>query len=458
MRLPRLAARDGARCRRRDPRDRLAGRRGAADGVRDAVPVRGVVDGHHPRQPQPERSPIDWNRPDDVGDPVVAAAAGVVTTAVPNGTHGYGRYVVVDHGNGESTLYAHLQTVNVGVGQTVDQGSLLGLLGDTGNATGPHLHFEERLNGKDRGALLPRREVRLRQRRSSRRTAPTSRSPATSSATASPSWPSSTGPPPPSRSASRRGRSSSSSAWAPTSRSWATGTATAWSTSAYAARPSAPFYLEHARRAPCRVVMGNRSDIPVAGDWDGNGTWDIGVRKASSNVFRLRKPDGKSIPVRLGKAGDIPVTGDWNGDGVTDLGVYDLTKARFTLRIKDANGLVWLTRVVYGTPGRPAGDRRLGRQRAHRPGRVAARRRPSSSSGSPPRRRPRRPSRSRRAYGTARRLGAALEQAQPRRVPAYGVAVGREHERHLVVGPRSATPSPRGRRRGRAAPRGCRPR
>ena len=96
----------------------------------------------------PSAHSIDWNRPDDVGDPVVAAAAGVVTTAVPNGTHGYGRYVVVDHGNGESTLYAHLQTVNVGVGQTVDQGSMLGLLGETGNATGPHLHFEERLNGK----------------------------------------------------------------------------------------------------------------------------------------------------------------------------------------------------------------------------------------------------------------------------------------------------------------------
>ena len=63
---------------------------------------------------RPSHSPspwsIDWNRTDDVGDPVVAAAAGVVTTAVPNGTRGYGRYVVVDHGNGESTLYGHLQT------------------------------------------------------------------------------------------------------------------------------------------------------------------------------------------------------------------------------------------------------------------------------------------------------------------------------------------------------------
>ena len=55
--------------------------------------------------------------------------------------------------------------------------------------------------------------------------------------------------------------------------------------------------------------------------------------------------------MRLGKAGDIPVTGDWNGDGITDLGVYDLTTAKFTLRIQDANGLVWLTRITYGSPG-----------------------------------------------------------------------------------------------------------
>ncbi|MFM9735858.1 M23 family metallopeptidase, partial [Streptomyces niveiscabiei] len=76
-------------------------------------------------------------------------AAGIVTTAVPNGTRGYGRYVVIDHGNGESTLYAHLSTVALGVGQVVDQGALVGTVGETGNATGPHLHFEERSAGKD---------------------------------------------------------------------------------------------------------------------------------------------------------------------------------------------------------------------------------------------------------------------------------------------------------------------
>ena len=54
--------------------------------------------------------------------------------------------------------------------------------------------------------------------------------------------------------------------------------------------------------------MGNRSDIPVAGDWDGNGTWEPGVRKASSNVFRLRKARRQVVPGALGKAGDIPIT------------------------------------------------------------------------------------------------------------------------------------------------------
>src|SRR5690349_6866306 len=92
---------------------------------------------------------VDWNRTDDLGDPVVAAAAGIVTTAVPNGTRSYGRYVVIDHGNGESSLYAHLSSVTVGLGQSVDQGALLGTVGDSGNATGPHLHFEEPVNGKD---------------------------------------------------------------------------------------------------------------------------------------------------------------------------------------------------------------------------------------------------------------------------------------------------------------------
>jgi murein DD-endopeptidase MepM/ murein hydrolase activator NlpD len=59
----------------------------------------------------------------------------------------YGLYVIIDHGNGYSTLYGHLSQINVAAGQTVAQGQVLGLGGRTGYATGNHLHFEVRING-----------------------------------------------------------------------------------------------------------------------------------------------------------------------------------------------------------------------------------------------------------------------------------------------------------------------
>ncbi len=61
--------------------------------------------------------------------------------------YGYGNHVVVDHGNGFTTLYAHLDKISVSAGQGVDRGTQLGLLGTTGRSTGPHLHFEIRLRG-----------------------------------------------------------------------------------------------------------------------------------------------------------------------------------------------------------------------------------------------------------------------------------------------------------------------
>jgi murein DD-endopeptidase MepM/ murein hydrolase activator NlpD len=79
--------------------------------------------------------------------PVGSAAAGVVTFAGGNPCCSYGYYVVVSHGNGFETLYAHLSSISVSVGQNVAQGQLLGYGGRTGYATGPHLHFEVHLNG-----------------------------------------------------------------------------------------------------------------------------------------------------------------------------------------------------------------------------------------------------------------------------------------------------------------------
>jgi murein DD-endopeptidase MepM/ murein hydrolase activator NlpD len=79
--------------------------------------------------------------------PIGAAMAGTVTFAGGNACCSYGLYVVIDHGNGYQTLYAHLSRVAVRVGQRVSQGELIGYGGRTGYATGNHLHFEVHLNG-----------------------------------------------------------------------------------------------------------------------------------------------------------------------------------------------------------------------------------------------------------------------------------------------------------------------
>ena len=95
---------------------------------------------------------VDWNRTDDVYDPVVASGAGVVSRVQDLGGSSYGLFVFLDHGNGETTVYAHLAAEYVTLGQHLDQGELVGLLGTSGNSTGPHLHYEQRLDGRDRQA------------------------------------------------------------------------------------------------------------------------------------------------------------------------------------------------------------------------------------------------------------------------------------------------------------------
>ena len=81
------------------------------------------------------------------GTPVRAALPGVVTTATYN-AGGYGYYVMIDHGNGMVTLYAHCSKLLARVGSTVEVGDIVSLSGSTGRSTGPHLHFEVRVNGQ----------------------------------------------------------------------------------------------------------------------------------------------------------------------------------------------------------------------------------------------------------------------------------------------------------------------
>jgi murein DD-endopeptidase MepM/ murein hydrolase activator NlpD len=86
------------------------------------------------------------------GTPIWAAAAGTIIHAGWLG--GYGNLVVVDHGNGLATAYAHASAILVGVGQAVAQGEVVSLVGSTGNSSGPHLHFEVRVNGSAVDPLL----------------------------------------------------------------------------------------------------------------------------------------------------------------------------------------------------------------------------------------------------------------------------------------------------------------
>ena len=93
-----------------------------------------------------------------MGSPVLAAEAGTVVGVFTGCPHNcgkekccacgsYGNYVWLDHGNGKETIYGHLTSAGVQPGDTVKKGQVIGLVGSTGNSTGPHLHFECRMNG-----------------------------------------------------------------------------------------------------------------------------------------------------------------------------------------------------------------------------------------------------------------------------------------------------------------------
>ncbi len=298
----------------------------------------------------PSINAIDWNRNPDLGAPVVAAASGVVTTAYATPKGGYGRWVVIDHANGESSLYAHLASVVVAVGQRIDQGAMIGTLGDSGNASGSHLHFEER-SGRSvvpawfagsafkNGALTSKNcvDVPLAGNFAGDRVSEVA--------------------------VFRRGKKSSFVVNVGTAAPMTVKFGKAfdepllgdWNGDGQldvgVRTPKKSMFKLKTPTGIVKVGWGVPSDMPISGDWDGNGTTEIGVRRSAEGTFYPRMADGSSGPVWLGDADDLPVTGDWDGNGTTDLGVFDQATATFTLRTVNAAGLSLLEVVQFGAAG-----------------------------------------------------------------------------------------------------------
>jgi len=121
----------------------------AAKGMLYRWPTRGRISSYFGYRWGRPHTGIDIAAP--TGTPVVASRDGTVRSVGWLGR--YGKTVVVRHSDGNETLYAHLSAILVSSGQWVEQGSMIGRVGSTGNSTGPHLHFEIRIGGRPRNPL-----------------------------------------------------------------------------------------------------------------------------------------------------------------------------------------------------------------------------------------------------------------------------------------------------------------
>ncbi len=289
---------------------------------------------------------VDWNRTDDSYDPVIASGAGVVSRVENLGGSSYGLFVFVDHGSGESTVYAHLAAEFVTLGQRIDQGEVIGLLGTSGNSTGPHLHYEQRADGRGHQAWFHDEPFSMPAWVASRNCVDTP---------VAGDW---NGDGVAQVGLFRRSATPKFRlAWGADVRKVAFGGPTDtplvgdWDGDRVADQGvrvggSSTFLLRRGDGSTTSLGYGYASDRAVAGDWDGDGTSEIGVWRPSEARFYLRGSDGRSRTVRLGSVGSLPVTGDWNGDGRTDVGVF--SSGRWTLQVVRESDLGWDGTVDLG--------------------------------------------------------------------------------------------------------------
>ncbi len=297
----------------------------------------------------PSAYTIDWNTNNDLGRPALASAPGVVTRAVSL-TGSYGRYVIVDHGGGYTSLYAHLNAIATTVGAFVDQGELIGYVGTSGNSTGPHLHFEERLDGAYFKPYLHRAYFAF---------GSTGTSANCGDRPVSGDWngdgkadlgifrPTTTT----SQFHQLTGATTTTHAWGKPGDVAVTGDWDANGRAETGVRPmgSKAFVLRDAAgQVRTNYNYGLPTDTPLIGDWDGNRYADLGVYRPSTRQFIMRPPGGGTNTVVVwGAAGDKPVAGDWNGDGRSDIGTYTPSNGYWTLRVPTTTGFT-TERFKYG--------------------------------------------------------------------------------------------------------------
>lgn len=291
---------------------------------------------------------VDWNRDAyDLGHIVSPSAPGVISSVVNDGDSGYGLHVVVNHGNGWTSVHAHLQKSFVVVGQRVDQGQTIALLGDTGNSSGAHLHYEQRLDETVQpavfdgsafvyGSWLTSRncgdvpivgdwngdrfsDVGVFGRRADA-AAFRKRMPAGKVEQATYGLPTDT----------------------PVVGDWNADGRTdlgVWS------QPTATFALKKPNGGRNVFTFGDSNDVPVTGDWNGDGRWDVGTFNPRTATFYLRDARGNVTTKDFGRASSLPIAGDWDGDGRSNVGVYNPATTTFRLAMPDGSAKA----VVFGT-------------------------------------------------------------------------------------------------------------
>ncbi len=300
----------------------------------------------------PSANSVDFNRADDLGKVVLAAEAGVVTSATDLGNRSYGKYIKISHGNDESTLYAHLQAMYVTAGQRVDQGQLIGTVGTSGGSTGPHLHFEERKGSTVVTPYFDGVAYRMPQ---------TSRSANCVNSPVSGDW-------------NNDGRDDlgvfqrryrgffsqkvggdavrlrlGRGIDSPLVGDWNGDGKTDLGTRRSL---TGTFVLRRSTGAVDRSIhLGGIGDVGVAGDWDGNGSTEVGIWRPRSTDFVVRMASGSVQTVDLGVAGTVPVTGDFNGDDRTDLGVFNPATGSWSLRHRTSSSWGSTTTVKAGRVG-----------------------------------------------------------------------------------------------------------